>query len=82
MNIVIDGTSYAAAFDDNDTARDIAALAPIDMTMTRFDGHEYYADMPQRPRTSGAAQTSHLDAGHLYYWAAGNAFVINFKEYE
>lgn len=34
---------------------------------------------PVRPEFA-AERTSHIQAGHLYYWDGWNAFVINYEE--
>ena len=81
MKIVLDGTEYQVLTDNNDTVADIVAAAPLRMRMVRYDGHEYYDTLPFTPRVS-SPQTSRLLAGHIYYWAGGNSFVINFKDYD
>lgn len=77
MQILIDGKTYAAALEDNVTARDIAARLPLELDMKRFGGHEFYAELPFRPEFA-AERTSQVKAGHLYYWDGWNAFVVNY----
>ena len=77
LQILIDGKTYAAALEDNVTARDIAARLPLELDMKRFGGHEFYAELPFRPEFA-AERTSQVKAGHLYYWDGWNAFVINY----
>ena len=81
MKIQINGTDYVVQTEDNETVADIVAHLPLSMELVRYAGHEYYATLPFTPRES-AAQTSKLGVGHVYYWGGGNAFVINFAEYD
>ena len=81
MKIQINDKIYNVQTEDNDTVADIVAALPLTMDFTRYAGHEYFSDLTFRPR-AGGVQTSELMAGHLYYWGGGNAFVINFADYD
>ena len=81
MKIQINGTDYVVQTEDNETVTDIVAHLPMSMELVRYAGHEYYVTLPFTPREA-AAQTSKLGVGHVYYWGGGNAFVINFAEYD
>lgn len=56
-------------------------MRPLDLELVRYAGHEYYAELPETPEMSEDT-TSHILAGHLYYWDGWNAFVINFEDYD
>lgn len=79
--INLDGKNYAAELEDNVTVRDILEGLPLSLDIQRYAGHEYYAELPFRPEFA-AERTSHIKAGHLYYWDGWNAFVINYEEYD
>ena len=81
MKIQIDGSDYIVQTEDNETVADIVAQLPLSLELVRYAGHEYYATLPFTPRES-ANQTSKLGAGYLYYWGGGNAFVVNFADYD
>jgi hypothetical protein len=81
MQLVIINKKYEVQLDSNATARDIAARLPLQLTLHRYGGHEYYADLPFRP-AAAKERTTLLQAGHLYYWPGGNAFVVNFKAFD
>lgn len=81
MKIQINGTEYVVQTDDNETVADIVANAPVALELSRYAGHEYTATLPFAPRDS-ATHTSRLMSGHVYWWAMGNSFVINFADYD
>lgn len=81
MKIMIDGTAYEVNLFDSVTKDEIHEMLPLDLTLTRYAGHEYYAELPKKP-TMDSNTTSHILAGHIYYWDGWNAFVINFEDYD
>lgn len=81
IKITIDGTAYEVNLFDNVTKDEILEMLPLDLTLTRYAGHEYYAELPKKPDMDSNT-TSHILAGHIYYWDGWNAFVINFEDYD
>lgn len=81
MTIIIDGKEYKVNLMPSQTLSDILAMRPLELELTRFAGHEYYAELPGTPKEVRET-TSQLLAGHLYYWGEGNSFVINFEDYD
>ena len=79
MNFIIAGKIYKATINDNKTSQDIIKNLPLSLKYVRYAEHEYYADLPFKP-IFDKERTSHILAGHLYYWDGWNAFVINYKE--
>ena len=79
MNFIINGKTYRATINDNKTSQDIIKNLPLSLNYVRYAEHEYYAELPFKP-VFGKERTSHILAGHLYYWDGWNAFVINYKE--
>lgn len=79
MNIVIAGKTYKAIMNDNKTSQDIIKNLPLTLNYVRYAEHEYYAELPFKP-VFDKERTSHILAGHIYYWDGWNAFVINYKE--
>ena len=79
MNFVIAGKTYKASVNDNKTSQDIIKNLPLSLNYVRYAEHEYYAELPLKP-VFDKERTSHILAGHIYYWDGWNAFVINYKE--
>lgn len=81
MNITIGDMTYAVRLDDNETTRDIVEKMPLELSMVRYAGHEYYSELPFTPEFDNS-RTSNIKAGHVYYWDGWNAFVINYEDYD
>lgn len=81
MTLTIDGNTYTVHLEDNVTAKEIQDKLPLELSLGRYAGHEYYAELPFTP-TFASETTSQIKAGHVYYWDGWNAFVINFIDYD
>lgn len=81
MKIQINNTDYDVVIDDSQIANEIFNELPEEMQLSEFANHEYVGNLDFTPMPP-EDQTSILDAGHIYYWAPGNAFVINYAEYD
>ncbi len=79
MQLTIGGTAYEVELDDNITIDDIVKKLPLELTLTRYAGHEYYSELPFTP-SFAEETTSDIKAGHVYYWDGWNAFVINYED--
>ena len=79
MKIQINETEYQVKLDHNETVQDLLENLPLEMELSRYAGHEYYSSLPFTPRFD-INRTSHILAGHIYYWDGWNAFVINFED--
>lgn len=79
MNITINGAVYEIELDKNVTTEDILKNLPLNLTLTRYDEHEYYSELPFTP-VFAQERTSNIKAAHVYYWDGWNAFVINFED--
>ena len=61
--------------------RDMRTLGNTDKkVVTRSADHEYYGQLPKNVDVNGARQTSHVEAGGIYYFQAWNAFSLNFRD--
>ena len=81
MKIIIDDKEYEVELFDSITKEEILSIRPLDLTLSRYAGHEYYAELPSKP-TMDSNTTSNILAGHIYYWDGWNAFVINYEDYD
>lgn len=81
LSIIIGDKEFHAVLDDNVTVQDIVKHLPLNLSLQRYAGHEYYAELSFRPEFA-KERTSHILAGHLYYWDGWNSFVINYEDYD
>lgn len=81
MTLTVDGNTYTVHLEDNVTAKEIQDKLPLELSLGRYAGHEYYAELPFTPAFASET-TSQIKAGHVYYWDGWNAFVINFIDYD
>lgn len=80
MKITVDGKSYGVTLVQNALGESIAAMCPMKLTLSRSGEHEYYAALPSKAQTTGAAETSKVKRGGVYYFAAWNAFSLEFTD--
>ncbi|WP_297420873.1 cyclophilin-like fold protein [Clostridium sp.] len=76
IRLTIDDKEYAATLNDNRTVEDILNMLPMELTLKRYAGHEYYSSLPQKPSISGVPMTSDAHAGGIYYYDRWSAFTI------
>ena len=81
IKVYLDNNEYILSVDDNKTARDVFERMPDEMVLQRYGGHEYTGTLPD-VNDYDDEQTSKLGAGHVYCWMPGNAFVINYVDYD
>lgn len=81
MTITMGDKAYEVILDDNKTTQDIMSHAPLDLSLVRYAGHEYYSELPFTP-VFDETRTSEIKAGHVYYWDGWNAFVINYIDWD
>lgn len=77
--INIEDKNFSVELEDNVTIQEIFDKLPLSLNMSRFADHEFYAELPFRPKFA-QEKTSHILPGHLYYWDGWNAFVINYED--
>lgn len=77
MKITLNDIEYEVRLEDNKTVTDIVNNMPLNLNLVRYAGHEYYSELPFTP-VNAEDKTTHIQAGHVYYWQGWNAFVINY----
>lgn len=81
IEIDIDGTTISAALDDNETARDFAALLPLSLTLEDYASTEKVSDLPKALSTKGAPSGTAAKAGDLTYYAPWGNLAIFYKDF-
>ena len=80
MKIIVDGKRYSVTLEQNALGESVAAMCPMKLTLSRSGDHEYYAALPNKAQTKGAVETSNVKRGGVYYFAAWNAFSLEFTD--
>ena len=66
ITVTIGGTSYAAHFEDNAAAREVASLFPLSLTMSEWSGNsEYYARLSEKVGAGGVRSPAKFESGDL-----------------
>lgn len=76
IKLTINGRAYAVKLNVNRTVESILTMLPLELTLKRDAGHEYYGLLPEKPSIKGVAMTSDAHAGGLYYYDGWNAFTV------
>jgi hypothetical protein len=79
IKLNLNDKEYVVSVDDNKTASDIFENISDTISLEKYAGHEYTTRLDFEPYEHNE-QTPNLIAGHIYYWAPGNAFVINYTD--
>ena len=80
MKLKISGNIYEVQEEKSALSEAVSSLAPVSLTLSRSEDHEYYGQLPKSVDINGARQTSCVEAGGVYYFQAWNAFSLNFRE--
>jgi hypothetical protein len=78
--LTLDGKEYTVTLNDNRTLEDILNMLPMELTLKRYAGHEYYSSLPQKPSINGVTMTSDAHAGGIYYYDGWSAFTVLFDD--
>lgn len=79
IKLTLDGKEYTATLNSNRTVEDILNMLPMELTLQRYAGHEYYSSLPNKPSIQGVPMTSDAHAGGIYYydgWSALQCFLM------
>ena len=80
IKLTIDGKEYTATLNENRTVEDILDMLPLELTLQRYAGHEYYSSLPKKPSIKGVPMTSDAHAGGIYYYDGWSAFTVLFGD--
>jgi len=76
IKLSLDGKVYTATLNDNRTVEDLLTMLPLELTLKRYAGHEYYGILSQKPSITGVPMTSDAHAGGIYYFDGWSAFTV------
>lgn len=83
IQITANGAVIATAtLDNNDSARDFAALLPLVLTLKDYAATEKIADLPRALTTKGAPGGYKPSAGDISYYAPWGNLAIFHKDFE
>ena len=80
IRITLDGKSYPVTLNDNQTVKDLVGMLPLDLSLQRYDGHEYYSRLSKKPSIIGVPMTSEAHAGGIYYYDGWTALTVLFGD--
>ncbi|MFD4259081.1 cyclophilin-like fold protein [Streptomyces sp. NPDC058534] len=80
IRLTIDGHSVDATLNDSATARDFAGLLPLTLDLDDFQEIERVADLPRRPTTDGAPESSDPNAGDLAFYAPWGNLALFYRD--
>lgn len=73
--------TFTAVLEDNDAARDFAALLPIELTLSDYNRTEKVADLPRRLSTAGAPDGVDPTVGDIAYFAPWGNLAIFYRDF-
>lgn len=81
IQMTVDGAVIATAtLDSNDSARDFAALLPLNLALKDYAATEKVADLPRKLSTKGAPAAYNPSAGDISYFAPWGNLAIFYKD--
>ncbi|MBY0411378.1 MAG: hypothetical protein K2Q97_14945 [Burkholderiaceae bacterium] len=83
IQITADGAVIATALlDDNNAAKDFAAMLPLTLPLKDYAGTEKIADLPRKLSTSGSPKAYTPAAGDISFYAPWGNVAIFYKNGE
>ena len=80
MKAILDGQEYPIKLAECAQAKEVASLCPLELSMERSGGHEYYARLPKQIKARDAQATTVVYRGGVYYFDAWNALALVFED--
>ena len=81
IQMTLNGAVIATAtLDDNDSAKDFAALLPLDLPLKDYAATEKIADLPHKLSTKGAPEAYTPAAGDISFYAPWGNLAIFYKD--
>ena len=80
IRVVVGDRTFTGELYDNPTARDLADLLPLTVTMDDLHGTEKTGPLPQALTTDGSPRGSDPDVGEIGYYAPGRDLVFYYGD--
>lgn len=80
IKLTLDGKDYTAEVNNNNTVQDIIRMMPMELTLKRYAGHEYFSELPETLSIEDVPMTSVAYAGDICYYDGWNAFTVLFGD--
>lgn len=81
IRMTIEGTTVAGTLDDNEAAREFAALLPLTLTLEDYAATEKISDLPQKLSTQDAPPGYQPSAGDITYYAPWGNLPLFHKDF-
>lgn len=78
INIIVQGQTFTATLDDNDTAKSFASMLPLTIDMEDINGNEKYYVLPETIRQENAKNPGSIHVGDLKCY--GDAGLVLFYD--
>jgi hypothetical protein len=82
ITVSFDDTELTATLDDNDGARDFAALLPLTLALSDHAKTEKISDLPRRLSTANAPAGIEPAAGDITYYAPWGNLAIFYRDFD
>lgn len=79
--LTLDGKVMTATLLDNATARDLASLLPLELTLEDYASTEKIAHPPRKLSTAGAPAGASADVGDITYYAPWGNLAIFYRDF-
>jgi len=81
IRLTLDDVVLTASLDENDTARDFAAMLPLSLMLDDYASTEKVSDLPRRLDTSGAPDGTDPDVGDIAYYAPWGNVAVFYRDF-
>lgn len=82
IEVTVGGQVLSATLDDTAAGRDLAAMLPLDLTLTDYHGIEKVADLPRAIDTSEAPDSYTPGPGDITVYAPWGNLAIFYKPFQ
>jgi hypothetical protein len=81
IRLTLDDAVLTATLDENDTAREFAAMLPLSLRLDDYESTEKVSDLPRRLDTKGAPQGTDPDVGDIAYYAPWGNLAVYYRDF-
>ncbi|MCQ0988789.1 cyclophilin-like fold protein [Jiella marina] len=82
IQLVVGDTILPATLDDSPSARDFAALLPLELDLKDYASTEKVSDLPRRLSIEGAPKSYTPEAGDITYYAPWGNLAIFYRSFQ